>query len=75
MPPSAGELEQQVTTAELLQRFWRRPVAMDAVVDGGPLTITGTVVGLGQVVAVLTPNGVIDVPTDAVLTVTDPTGA
>ncbi len=68
-----SDLEQKVTTDRLLQAHWRRAVAIEALVDGSPLQVRGTVVGLGPMVSVLTTDGVVELPTDAVLTVDDPT--
>ena len=55
-----------------LQAFWGRPVMIDALVDGVPTSVQGTLIGLGATVSILTVDGVTEVPAEAVLGVSDP---
>lgn len=65
-------IEQQVTTSQLLQAYWGRPVVIDAIVDGNSAQLRGTLVGLGAAVSLLTPSGVVEVATDSVVAAGDP---
>jgi hypothetical protein len=49
-----------------LQPFWGRPVLIRARVDGSTIEATGTVVGLGEVVSVLTTTGVVEIPVPSI---------
>lgn len=64
--------EQRVTTAVLLQPFWGRAVAVDALIDGTPNRLTGTLVGLGSVTSLLTTTGVVELATESIIDVADP---
>ena len=55
-----------------LRRHWGRPAVLEATVGGRRRSVAGIVVGLGPAVSVLTTTGVVDLPTDSVLTVDDP---
>ncbi len=57
---------------QMLRAFWGRPVVVEGLVDGALTQIHGTVVGLGSVVSLLTTDGVVELPADAVLTTSDP---
>ncbi len=69
-PTPAGE--QRVTTAALLQPFWGRTVAVDALIGGTPDRLTGTLVGLGPVTSLLTTTGVVELATESIIDVADP---
>ena len=55
-----------------LQAFWGRPVLLDTLVDGNPTSVRGTLVGIGDVVSVLTVDGVWEIPAATILAVSDP---
>ncbi|MGH1490362.1 MAG: helicase-associated domain-containing protein [Acidimicrobiales bacterium] len=71
-PRPAADLEEHVTTDRLLQAHWRRAVVIEAIIDGSPQRVSGTLVGLGPVVSILTVDGVVDLPADVVVTVDEP---
>ncbi len=64
--------EQRCDPERTLRAFWGRPVVVEGLVDGALTTIHGTVVGLGATVSLLTVDGVVELPADAVLTTSDP---
>jgi hypothetical protein len=58
-----------------LQSFWGRSIAVDALIDGSLQPVTGTVVGLGAMMSLLTVDGIVELPVETVLTVSDPESA
>ncbi len=55
-----------------LQAFWGRSVLLDILIDGNPATERGTLVGIGDVVSLLTVDGIREIPAETVLAVSDP---
>lgn len=71
-PDPGGGTAQSTNDTDALQGFWGRTVQLDAVIDGVPTTILGTLVGIGNVVSVLAADGIVDIAAETILAVSDP---